>query len=95
MTSGPEHLGRALERLVRELGIGPKIREYEAVLCWAEAVGEHIAKVTSAEKIQNGTLTVRVVSPTWRYELTLRKQELAAKINAVVGSQIVTDIHFV
>ncbi len=95
MTSGPQELGKALDRLMRELGIGPKIREYDAVLRWPEAVGAHIAKVASAEKIQNGILTVRVTSPTWRYELTLRKEELAAKINAVVGSTIVTDIHFV
>lgn len=94
MSPAPESIGIALKRLVRDLGIGKKIREYDAVLRWQEAVGGHIAKVASAEKILAGELTVRVSNPTWRYELSLRKDELKAKINKLLGEEIVKDIHF-
>ena len=86
--------GEALRGLVDELGIGRKLRSYDAVLRWEEAVGGPIAKVATAEKIQNGTLIVRVSNPTWRYELTLRKKELIAKVNAVVGKDVVKEIRF-
>ena len=47
-TSKP--IGEALEGLIKDLGIEPKLREYEAVLRWEEAVGAHIAKIATAEK---------------------------------------------
>jgi len=87
-------LGEAIEGLIRELGLGGKLKEYDAVLRWEEAAGPHIAKVTAAEKIQHGVLTVRVNNATWRYELTMRKKDLITKINALLGEDIVKDIRF-
>lgn len=79
---------------MNDLGIGGKLREYEAVLRWEEAVGPHIAKVATAAQIQRGVLVVRVNNATWRYELTMRKAELISKINAVIGEDAVKDIRF-
>jgi predicted nucleic acid-binding Zn ribbon protein len=87
-------LGDALQGLVKDLGIGGKLREYEAVLRWEEAVGPHIAQVAAAAQIQRGVLLVRVSNATWRYELMMRKAELIAKINAVIGEDAVRDIRF-
>jgi predicted nucleic acid-binding Zn ribbon protein len=91
---GAKSLGDALQGLVKDLGIGPKLHEYEAVLRWDEAVGPHIAKVATAAQIQRGVLVVRVNNATWRYELTMRKTELIGKINAVIGENVVKDIRF-
>lgn len=93
-TRGPKSLGDALQGLVKELGLGSRLREYDAVLRWEEAVGPHIAKVATAAQIQRGILTVRVNNATWRYELTMRKSEMIGKINALVGAEIVKDIRF-
>lgn len=91
---GAKSLGDALQGLVKDLGIGGKLREYDAVLRWEEAVGPHIAKVAAAAQVQRGVLVVRVSNATWRYELTLRKAELIGKINAVLGEDVVKDIRF-
>jgi predicted nucleic acid-binding Zn ribbon protein len=91
---GPKSLGDALQGLVKELGLGAKLQEYDAVLRWEEAVGPHIAKTATATQIQHGVLLVRVTNATWRYELTLRKAELIAKLNTVLGGTIVKDIRF-
>jgi predicted nucleic acid-binding Zn ribbon protein len=88
-------LGEALDGLVRELGLQGKLREYDAVLRWEEAVGPHIAKVATANKIQHGILTVQVSNSTWRYELTMRKQEMIGKLNALIGEGVVKDVRFV
>lgn len=93
-TPQSKSLAEAIDGLVRELGLRGRLKEYDAVLRWDEAAGPHIAKVTSAEKIQRGVLTVRVSNATWRYELTMRKQDLVAKINALLGEEVVKDIRF-
>lgn len=93
-TPQSKSLGEAIEGLIRELGLGGKLKEYDAVLRWEEAAGPHIAKVAAAEKIQRGVLTVRVNNATWRYELTMRKQNLIVKINTLLGEEVVKDIRF-
>jgi len=87
-------LSQALDGLIGELGLGARLREYDAVLRWEEAVGPHIAKVATANKIQHGVLSIRVSNSTWRYELTMRKKELIEKINAVLGENVVKDVRF-
>ena len=91
---GARSLGDALQGLVKDLGIGGKLREYDAVLRWEEAVGPHIASGATAAQILRGVLVVRVNNATWRYELTLRKAELIDKLNAVLGEKVVKDIRF-
>ncbi len=79
---------------MKDLGLGAKLREYDAVLRWDEAVGPHIAKVATAAQIQRGVLIVRVTNATWRYELMMRKADLIGKINTVIGETVVKDIRF-
>ncbi len=92
--AGAKAVQDVLGELVQELGIGPTLRAYDAVLLWEDVVGSHIAKVAVAEKISRGILTVRVSNSTWRYELTLRKKELIDKLNAALNEEIVKDIRF-
>ncbi len=87
-------LASTLDALVQELGIQPKLHEYDAVLYWEEIVGEHIAKAATAMKIMQGVLYVQVHASTWRNELLLRKKEIIAKLNERFGSNTVKDIRF-
>jgi predicted nucleic acid-binding Zn ribbon protein len=87
-------IGAAIEELIGNLGIKQKLREYDAILYWATAVGAQIAKVTSASRITDGVLTVNVKTSTWRNELVLRKKEIIEKVNGAIGSEIVKDIKF-
>jgi predicted nucleic acid-binding Zn ribbon protein len=80
--------------VIRELGLGKKIRQYEAIDVWKDVVGESIAGVTEAEYIAGGKLFVRVARPTWRNELVYLKRELMEKLNTALGDEIVTDIIF-
>ena len=47
-------IGSALDELVHSLGIQKKIREYDAVVFWEQAVGDRIACMTTATRIQQG-----------------------------------------
>jgi len=83
-----------LNDVIRELGLGKKIRQYEVIDLWKDVVGESIAAVTEAEYIAGGKLFVRVARPTWRNELVYLKQDLMEKLNTTLGDKIVTDIIF-
>jgi predicted nucleic acid-binding Zn ribbon protein len=84
----------AIDELVNSLGIQKKLQEYDAVVYWEKVVGERIAQVTTATRIQQGILFVHVKTSTWRNELTLRKKEVIDKLNSIIGVDVVKDIKF-
>lgn len=84
----------ALDELIGNLGIQRKLKEYDAVLLWEELVGDHIAKATTAVRIVQGVLVVKVKTSTWRNELTLQKKMLVEKLNTAIGERVVKDIRF-
>jgi predicted nucleic acid-binding Zn ribbon protein len=91
-SSDPQPLSSLLDKLLNELGLSKKIQQYDVVISWAEIVGERIANVTEAYKIEKGILFVRVRTSEWRNELTMRKPEILQKIN--VRDTVVKDIVF-
>jgi predicted nucleic acid-binding Zn ribbon protein len=90
--SNPQPLSALLDKLLNELGLKKKIQQYDVVVSWAEIVGEQIARVTEAYKIDKGILFVRVRTSEWRNELLMRKPEILQKIN--VRETRVKDIVF-
>jgi predicted nucleic acid-binding Zn ribbon protein len=92
--SNAQPIGSVLGVLLEELGLGKKLKQYEAVRIWKEVVGERIARVATPTKIMNGILIVRVEKSTWRNELSLLKTEIIAKINSALKEQVVKDIKF-
>ena len=61
---------------------------------WPEVVGPVVAGYTLNTFIYNQTLFVRLSSPALRSDLSMRRQELTQQLNAAVGEQVITDIHF-
>lgn len=95
MTSGsPQSLGSVIDALVRQLGIHTKLKQYEIVDLWPSIVGAQIAAVTSVDKIERGTLVVKVAAAPWRTELTFRKNEILEKVHAAMNSDSIKDIRF-
>jgi predicted nucleic acid-binding Zn ribbon protein len=94
-SSSIKTIGAAIQDLLENLGIGRKIRDYDAVLRWNEIVGDQIARVTEAVKIEKGVLVVRVQNSPWRNELTLMKSDVIGKLNGALGEDVVKEIRFV
>ena len=92
--TGPKKLDIAISSLVEDLGIALKIEQSKILDDWPAIVGEQIAKVTTAERLEAGKLFVHVTRSTWRNELIFLKADLIAKINAYVNREIVKDIIF-
>jgi len=90
----PQPISGALEQFAKDLGISRPLGQYSVLTSWEEIVGEQIARVTRAERIEDGVLLVRVATAPWRAELSLRRGEILEKVNAVAGKGIVREIRF-
>jgi len=80
--------------LVRELGIAPKMAQYDVITVWAEVVGPQIARVSVPQRVENGVLFVTVATAPWRAELSMKRLELLEKLNARIGTKVLNDIRF-
>ena len=87
-------LASALDEMIETFSL-TKIREYNAVTHWAEIVGEQIARVSEAVRVDRGVLVVRVTNGPWRNELNLMKADILAKVNRAAGQTKLRDIRFV
>ena len=90
----PESFAIALQKFVHQVGITKKMKQFSVITSWAEIVGEQIARVTNAERIENGILFVKTATAPWRNELTMRRMEIMEKVNAAAGSKVVKEIRF-
>jgi len=90
----PQNLSNVLSKMLKDLGLAETAKKYEAITRWEEIVGEQVAAVTIPERVSHGTLVIKVTSSVWKYELTMRKQEILQKIHQVTGSLEVKDIQW-
>jgi predicted nucleic acid-binding Zn ribbon protein len=90
----PKPLGAAIQELAKHLGLERNLEEYQVITSWQDIVGEQIAKVTQAQRIENGVLFVGVSTAPWRAELSMKRMEIMKKINSILGKSVVKEIRF-
>ena len=90
----PQAIGEALGKLTKSLGIEKAVDEYVAVASWPQIVGERIAGISKAQRIENGVLFVAVSTAPWRTELAMQRHQIIRKINEEAGKEIVKEIRF-
>lgn len=90
----PVAVGDALRKLTGSLGITTRLSEYDVLTGWDRIVGEQIARVSTAERIEHGILYVGVRSAPWRNELTMRRQEILERIHRATGRKVIREIRF-
>ena len=79
--TGPVRLGDVLGGVLQQHGLGDQLKRMAALDLWAEVVGAHIAAVTRAKSVAEGTLIVEVRSSGWLMELNMMKGDLLARVN--------------
>ena len=79
---------------LREQGLETPLNQKRLVDAWPEVAGPLIASYTLNTYIYNQILYVRLSSPALRADLSMRRQELTARLNAIVGEQVITDVRF-
>ncbi len=91
----PVSLGEALDKILRNLGVERKVKEGMAVSRWAEIVGPYIARVSIAERVENGVLYVKVVNPSWKHHLFMMRREIINKLNDSLKTEAIREIVFI
>lgn len=79
---------------LREQGLETPLQQKRLVEAWPEVAGPLIVRYTLNTYIYNQTLYVRLSNPALRADLSMRRQELTQKLNAIVGEQVITDVRF-
>lgn len=78
----PTRLGDLVEAFLEEKGVKEQLRRQTALESWAAVVGEGIARVSRATKVEDATLFVEVRSSAWMMELDMMKGDILRRLNA-------------
>lgn len=90
----PRKFNDIVDEVYAVYGMKGAQEEHRALKVWQNVVGETIAKMTEVEKFVKGILYVKVLSPSWRNELSFRKKNIIGRLNEAVGKSMVKDIVF-
>lgn len=77
----PRRIGTALDEVLDRLGLAAVVERHGVFLDWEERVGAEIGRVARPYRLDGDTLIVRVASSAWVNELSLRQNEILARIN--------------
>ncbi|MCX7833397.1 MAG: DUF721 domain-containing protein [Ignavibacteria bacterium] len=70
-----------IEEFLNELGLDTGLYSLKLTAIWKESVGESISKFSKPVVIKRGKLYVSVENSVWRYELSMKKQEIITAFN--------------
>lgn len=85
-----EILGEALRRS----GLETPLLQKRLIDAWPKVAGDLIARYTGDRHIRNQTLYIKVNNPALRADLTMRRSDYVSRLNAEVGSMVISDIRF-
>ena len=70
-----------------------RLKEGKIWLVWDAVVGRQIAAKARPVSFRDGILTVAVASPPWMQQLNFLKKDIADKVNARLGEELIRDIY--
>ena len=81
-----------LQRFLRDEGLETPLLQKRLIDSWETVVGDTVAQYTTEKFIKNQTLFVKIQNPALRSDLSMMRSELVRKLNAEVGSMLITDV---
>lgn len=81
-------------RNLRAQGLETPLLQKRLIDAWPEVAGDMVAGYTQGLYIRNQTLYVHLTSPALRANMMMMRTELAKKLNAHVGAQVIAEIRF-
>ena len=92
--SNSEAVGDLIRQFLRQQGLEAPLNEHRLIQGWEHVMGPIIARHTKGLTIRNQTLYVELTSPVIRQELHMQRRQLATRLNAYVGAQVIVDLVF-
>jgi predicted nucleic acid-binding Zn ribbon protein len=85
-------LKEALEDLIREYHLGPRLKEASVIKIWEGVTGKAIAARTKRIFIKEGVLHIYLTSAVVKNELMMLRETLRSQINSKAGEEVVREI---
>ena len=82
----------ALEDLIREYHLEPKLKEASIIKIWDQIAGKAITARTKRIFIKDGVLHIYVTSAVVKNELMMLRESLRSQINSKAGEEVVREI---
>lgn len=87
-------LGDILNEFLRRQGLETPLLQRRLIENVDTVLGPRASHYVSEKFIRNQTLFVRIGSPIVRAELSMKRTAIVQKLNASVGTMLITDIRF-
>ena len=87
-----QHIGGAIQQMLKEYHIKAKFDEANVVASWERLVGKPIGKHTKKVFVRNKVVFVELDSPSLKHDLTLHKSHLLSILKQEFGDSAVGDI---
>jgi predicted nucleic acid-binding Zn ribbon protein len=90
--TGTQHIGQAIQDLLKEYHIKSKFDEANLVASWERLVGKPVAKRTKKVFVRNKVVFVELDSPSMKHDLNLHKSHILEIFRKEFGADAVGDI---
>ncbi|MBR6757699.1 MAG: DUF721 domain-containing protein [Bacteroidaceae bacterium] len=87
-------LSEILDEILQQNNLDIGLNASRAKEAWREVMGDSVTQYTVSLHFNNGTLYVQLSSPILRNELFMNRRQLIARLNAHIGRDVVSKIHF-
>jgi hypothetical protein len=87
-------VGGVLARLQEKTPWGQRLARQKVLRYWDEVVGKAVVRVARPVEVRGKTLYVHVRDSVWLQQLNLMREDIRARLNAVVGEEAIDRIFF-
>ena len=81
-----------LNQFLRQEGLESSPITETYYCCMGHCAGETVARYTQEKFIKNQTLFVKIINPALRANLCMMQSDLVKKLNATVGSMVISEV---
>lgn len=87
-------IAEVLAQAMRDAGLETPLKQKRIIDSWEEVAGPMASRYTTEKYIRNQTLFVRIMNPSLKANLMMRRTEILNILNAKVGAYIISEIRF-
>lgn len=85
-------LSQILREVMRKDGLETPLNEKRVIDLWDQVAGPMAARYTTEKFIRNQTLFVKIINPSLKADLMMRRTELQVLLNQKVGAFVISKI---
>ncbi len=84
-----------LDTFMDYIGLDAKMQELKILDVWSDCVGKTIAQYSTPVELRKNKLMVRVENAAWRFELSMKKEEIISRLHNNFRKKLIKEIIFI